>query len=87
MNMNDTEMKKLLASLERNAQPPKGLREQVLVRTLMQNASAQASLSVVERFLFTRPLGAAASIALAVTSALWVVFGGGFKVLLSQWIG
>jgi hypothetical protein len=85
--MHDSEIQNLLASLAQDAPPPMGLRERVLADTLGRNGRVKLQLSAVERFLFTRPLYAAASIALVVSCTLWAVLGGSFATLLSLWIG
>lgn len=87
ITMNDKEIEKLLKSIDAEAVPPEGLKEEMLVKTLALEYQAESVLTPFERFLFEMPLRAACAIAITISGSLWAVFGSGFSKLLMRMIG
>jgi hypothetical protein len=84
--MKDETIKALIQTLDTKTEPPEGLRERVLARTLALKTPRIPALTPLEQFFFQKPLAAAASVAAVVSGALWAVMGGGFSTILVQMI-
>ncbi len=83
--MKDSEIERLIRSLDTESKPPEGLRERVLARTLEPGAAA--TVSPLEALLFRKPLYAAAAIAAAITGVLWGLAGVNFTEMMNLILG
>lgn len=85
--MNERELKNLMTSIDVPAQPPEGLKESVLQKTMSEKVRREPVLSVFERLVFEKPLRAAGLVSAAVSGLLWAITGSGFPALISGLIG
>lgn len=85
--MNDTELKQLFQQADVPVESAAGQKEAMLTQILSGSNGMERGLSVLERFLFKRPLQAAGIAALAMTGTLWGVLGSRFPALISALIG
>ncbi len=81
--MKDNTLKKLVKSLDIEAAPPEGLKEDILSRVVSMEIKAEPVLTPFERFFFEKPLRAACVVALPVAGSLWAIMGSNFINLLS----
>ncbi len=85
--MNDTELQKLFQQSDVPVESAAGQKEAMLAQILSGSNDIDRGFSVLERFLFTRPIQAAGIAAFTMTGALWGVLGSRFPALISALIG
>ncbi len=85
--MNDTELQQLFQQSDVPVESAPGQKEAMLTQILSRSNGMERGFSVLERFLFTRPIQAAGIAAVTITGALWGVLGSRFPALISALIG
>lgn len=85
-NNHDLQFQQLFASLDRDSEKaPEDLKKAIL-QNVLNSKPEERPLSLLQRFFFTRPLAAAASLACVLSLGLWGVFGDAYLNLLSGFL-
>lgn len=86
--MSEKELERIIKSMENDVVPPQGLKEEMLIKVLMQeNSNSNPAMTEIERFIFEKPLRASCVISTLISGILWTIMGTGYTSILSNVIG
>lgn len=86
--MSEKEFERMIKSIEKDVVPPQGLKEEILVKVLMQeNSNSNPVMTKIERLIFEKPLRAACVFSTLVSGILWAIMGNGYTGILPNIIG
>ncbi len=86
--MSEKEFERIIKSIERDVVPPQGLKEEMLLKVLMQeNSTGNPDMTKIDRLIFEKPLRAACVLSILISGILWAVMGNGYTNILNNVLG
>ena len=85
--MDDKSVNKLIKTIQRNIEPPAGLKDKMLKEIMLGNKNDRVlQLSPFEKFIFEKPLRTACALSPAISGILWALMGRGYSNILLSFI-